>query len=376
MIAYPFRFQKIGARFIRRLNRFVVQVDVEGKESLAYLPNPGRLWELLIKDTELIVFKNSESKKIPYTVLFCKKDNQPVLLHTHLTNQIVKALIEEKRIDFLKDYQVDASEVRYKNSRFDLLLKNLNEKFFLEVKTCTLFGNEIAMFPDAPSERATKHLLNLKELKAPASRAGCLFVVMNPHIKYFFPAYHIDMTFSRTLFSLHDDLEIKAVALDWDSNLTEVRGVSEILIPWQKVKKKLNDSGVYLLVIRVSRDVFVSVGTLGEISFRKGYYVYAGSAKKNLSKRISRHKRINKQKHWHIDYLIDVAKVEKDIAFITDKDLECELAKEVEALSDGLVEKFGSSDCRCRSHLYFFKHNPFENKKFIEIITKYRIDMI
>ncbi len=376
MIPYPFVSDKIPASFITRINRFVVKIYINGEEHLAYLPNPGRLWELLLPNTKLLVVKNSIHKKIPFTVLFSFKYEKPVLLHTHLTNQIVEKLIQDKKIDFLNDFVVVNKEVKYKDSRFDLLLKNGSYDFFLEIKTCTLFGKDAAMFPDAPSERATRHLIKLNELPDVKTMAGCLFVIMDPDIKYFYPAFHIDPMFSRTLFNLKDNLVIKAVSIGWNKNLTEIATVNDIQIPWNIIGKKLIDSGIYLLIIRMDRDIELKIGGLGIIKFQKGFYVYTGSAKRHLSKRILRHKNKNKQKHWHIDYLLETGIIEKDIPIITKQDLECNLARDLEKISDDYIEKFGASDCNCKSHLNFFKNHPLEKKQFVEILTEYRLDKV
>jgi len=174
ILKYPFNFEKIEAVFLKRVNRFVVKIKLKNRGVFAYLPNPGRLWELLLPGRELLVFRNNNPSTLPYIVLACKKDSNFVLLHTQLTNKIVKSLIEEKRIDCLKTFSVLKEEISFNLSRFDLLLgnKKSSEKFVLEVKTCTLFGNKIAMFPDAETKRGRKHILELIELKKKGFRAG------------------------------------------------------------------------------------------------------------------------------------------------------------------------------------------------------------
>lgn len=376
-IGYPFNFEKIEAIFLERINRFVVRIKIERKEELAYLPNPGRLWELLLPGKILLVLKNKKVSQLPYTVLACKKDSNYILLHTHLTNKIIKKLIEDKKIDFWKDYQVLKEEVRFNVSRFDLVLGNKKtlEKLVLEIKTCTLFGKEIAMFPDAETKRGTRHILELTELRKKGIKGGVLFVVMNPEIKYFLPAYHIDYQFSKALIEAKNKMEIRALALKWDETFTYVKEVKELEIPFDFLEK-IEDKGIYLLVFKLKNKEKLKIGGLGERIFEKGFYIYVGSAMNNLTKRINRHLRKDKKLKWHIDYLISKAQNLKVIPIRTFEKLECKLAEELSLISQKTIPDFGASDCRCKSHLFYFSKNPLEKEEFQRLIIDYRINRL
>ena len=113
----------------------------------------------------------------------------------------------------------------------------------------------------------------------------------------------------------------------------------------------------YVVVLRIDEEKAVGIGALGEIKFLKGYYAYAGSAKRGLSKRLERHASKSKKLHWHIDYL------SKEAEFVTARLSaleECELARELESLGGNPIPGFGCSDCNCRSHLFFFEKIPGE----------------
>jgi len=110
--------------------------------------------------------------------------------------------------------------------------------------------------------------------------------------------------------------------------------------------------GVYTLVITITTSTTISVGKLGNISFPEGYYAYVGSALNGLEARIARHLKEDKLLHWHIDYFLQKAKVEEVLWGITDKNEECAIAgHHMQALLS--VPRFGCSDCRCTSHLFF-----------------------
>ena len=131
--------------------------------------------------------------------------------------------------------------------------------------------------------------------------------------------------------------------------------------------------GSYLLILSLSEDRQIRIGSLGAREFRKGYYVYVGSAlgkNMGIERRLSRHRHLvlNKKRslRWHIDYLLvnEAVKLEDVISIPSKERLECELSRRVEKLSERVVRGFGSSDCkrsRCRGHLHFFRTNPTDS---------------
>lgn len=114
--------------------------------------------------------------------------------------------------------------------------------------------------------------------------------------------------------------------------------------------------GSYCLIIELKKDSKIKIGKLGYINFRKGFYVYIGSAMSSLESRIKRHLSSNKKKHWHIDYLLlNTNSQINDVLFnISDSKIECDLAQIIRENGEEITN-FGSSDCKCSSHLIFFK---------------------
>lgn len=114
------------------------------------------------------------------------------------------------------------------------------------------------------------------------------------------------------------------------------------------------EHSLYTIYLQINSVKEVSIGSLGRFTFPKGIYVYVGSAKKNIVHRIHRHKEIEKKYHWHFDYLRPHGKITKIITYeasIT----ECGLADKIREDLHGTfpVKGFGSSDCKCRSHLIY-----------------------
>ncbi len=118
--------------------------------------------------------------------------------------------------------------------------------------------------------------------------------------------------------------------------------------------------GIYALIIYLRKGAEIKVGKLGAREFKRGYYIYTGSAQNNLEKRVARHLSSDKKLRWHIDYLLEHAKVIKVLKFYTSKAGECMLAQKIGELPDSEValNRFGSSDCNCKTHLHFFNKRP------------------
>lgn len=114
--------------------------------------------------------------------------------------------------------------------------------------------------------------------------------------------------------------------------------------------------GTYCILINLNFDAAISIGKLGKINFQRGEYVYVGSALNSLMARIRRHLSSYKKMHWHIDYLLSHDDVEVFDVFyaVDDTRWECELAQKI-AEKGFKIKNFGCSDCKCQSHLFYFK---------------------
>lgn len=115
-------------------------------------------------------------------------------------------------------------------------------------------------------------------------------------------------------------------------------------------------NGIYILTISVKKKIRLKIGNSGIKIFDSGLYVYVGSAQQSLEKRIMRHMRRNKRKFWHIDYLLSSKDAEIISAFYKEAERawECETASKLCKIGFP-VSGFGSSDCRCKSHLLKIK---------------------
>jgi sugar fermentation stimulation protein A len=366
----------IQASFVRRLNRFLIKCKWNGKTIDAFLPNPGRLQELLLPGSVILLVEESEWKgrKTRCTAVAVERAGHPIMLHTHRTNEVARYLLREGKIPGLEKAQVVRSEVRVGRSRFDFLLRERDQEILLEVKSCTLVGERVAMFPDAVTERGARHLRELAELSEKGVRTAVLFIVHWPFAKVFMPDYHTDLNFSRTLLQVRDRVQVIPVSVRWKEDLSFSPVVKLLKIPWNYIEEEAKDQGSYLLILNLRKRQKIHVGALGRVSFGKGFYIYVGSAMANLSKRMERHKGLRKRHRWHIDELRAVAEIHSVSAIRSSVRLECEIAEALSEISEWTIPEFGSSDCSCETHLFGFERDPFHSRAFHNLLQYFRMD--
>jgi len=140
---------------------------------------------------------------------------------------------------------------------------------------------------------------------------------------------------------------------------------------------KKQDKGVYLLILMLNTNQRIQAGKLKQKEFNSGIYLYIGSARNGLSGRIARHLRKEKKIFWHIDYFLQKAKI-KEIWVRNDYFDECQILNEAKkSLNNSCfpLKKFGSSDCRCPSHLIYLPENEANLKSLREKLSFEKVDI-
>ena len=365
------------ARFVARPNRFIVRCQRHGGGRVdAFLPNPGRMDELLFPDVELLLTPapRASSRRTRWSCVAVERDGETLFLDTHRTNDVARHLVESGRVAALRGWRIEAAEVTVGHSRFDFLLARGRQRLWLEVKSCTLFGNGSAMFPDAVTERGRRHFEELAQLRrSGAARPVVLFVVHSPTARWFLPDYHTDLAFSRTFLEVRRQVRVLPVAIGWNRDLSLQPQARLLDIPWAHLRREAADRGAYLLLLRLRRRRRVGVGRLGERTFASGWYVYVGSAMANLDARLRRHQRRRKRFHWHVDYLREVADEVVPLPVRASRRQECDLAADVGALFAVPIPGFGCSDCACASHLFAAGGDPLDRRDFHHLLQRYRM---
>ena len=130
----------------------------------------------------------------------------------------------------------------------------------------------------------------------------------------------------------------------------------------------------YCLIIKLNIDSKIKIGKLGEMDFKEGYYIYVGSALNSMDSRIRRHLSKEKKLFWHIDYLLNSpnSTVSEVILERSPEKWECNVA--VEVSKKGIsTDRFGCSDCKCSSHLFYFKSKKAAEDTCLDAFKKLKL---
>lgn len=186
--------------FQERPNRFAAFVKIRDVVSLTFLPNPGRMYELLIPGTEVFLRKvMKEKRKTCYDLIGVTYNGQLVSLDSRVPNKLVLEALRNQDIAELSKYTVIKPEFSYGHSRFDFFLANKRESCLLEVKSSTLVKDGVAMFPDAITERGRRHVNELVKAKKEGYRACILFLIQRTDAHAFAPSDETDPKFGKAL---------------------------------------------------------------------------------------------------------------------------------------------------------------------------------
>jgi sugar fermentation stimulation protein A len=194
-----------GARFLDRPNRFIIRVALEPEEVVvtAHLPDPGRLEDLLLPEARVWVRPTPDpARKTAWSAALVQAPSQALVsLDTLLPNRLARVALEEETIAPLAGWSVVRAEVPLGRSRVDFLLQDYTgAQMYLEVKSATWVEGGVARFPDAPSDRAARHLRELAEATAtPGVYATLLFIVQRNDATQLTAAPEIDPDFARAL---------------------------------------------------------------------------------------------------------------------------------------------------------------------------------
>ena len=359
-------------QFIERPNRFLIKALVNGHTEEVHCPNPGRLRELLIPGREIILEKaesTGKKRKTRFTLAGIRYRNSVVPLYSARANGIAESLILPRLFPEIMEIK---REVVRGESRFDFHLRLTSGEMLVEVKACTLSEEGTAMFPDSPTARGRRHVDELSRMTTTKCSGVILFIIMQPDTERFVPNIHTDPDFCRSLILSDARLRIHAVSVHGlRSGIVRLHNLA-VPIDLGLASHHLSGGGTYLLVIELKNDTRATWGGHECFTFYRGFYVYVGSGMRNLDQRIARHLRKTKNKRWHIDSLTQKADSIVPLPIRSAHRMECRLAGDLSEISEGSIPSFGSSDCRCRSHLFRFTGSPLGDYRFISLLLRYR----
>lgn len=191
----------VSVEFINRPNRFKAYVKLGNEIIMVHVPNTGRCKEILVPGCKAILREeNGINRKTKYDLIAAYKGSQLINIDSQIPNKLVYEALVNHRIEKLKNFHIIEKEKKYHNSRFDFRLLDSNGNiYYLEVKGVTYEENGNARFPDAPTERGTKHLVELIEVKNNGMNAGVMFVLQMDNMNSFSPYDSMDPKFGEAL---------------------------------------------------------------------------------------------------------------------------------------------------------------------------------
>mgnify|MGYP000920176063 FL=1 len=186
------------AKFIDRPNRFIANIEVDGKSEVCHVKNTGRCKELLTEGAAVYVQEfNGSKRKTNYDLISVYKGERLINMDSQAPNKVFHEWLLKKEL--FKNITLIKPECKYNNSRFDFYIEANDRKIFVEVKGVTLEENGVVMFPDAPTERGLKHLNELSESVDDGYDAYVCFVIQMKDVLYFTPNYRTHYEFGEAL---------------------------------------------------------------------------------------------------------------------------------------------------------------------------------
>lgn len=188
----------VPGEFLERPNRFIAHVKVDGRKETVHVKNTGRCRELLIPGARVYLEKSDNpDRKTMYDLVAVQKGELLINMDSQAPNKAVEEWLYTKEL--FPDLKSIRPETTYGSSRFDFYVETQKERIFMEVKGVTLEENGVVRFPDAPSERAVKHVGELVQAHRDGYQVYVLFVIQMQEALYFTPNRDTHPEFARAL---------------------------------------------------------------------------------------------------------------------------------------------------------------------------------
>lgn len=243
--------------FIERPNRFIAYIDIEGKKETVHVKNTGRCAELLVPGAPVYVQEtDNPARKTRWDLIAVEKGKRMVNMDSQIPNKLVEEWLREGNL--FEEITRIRPEYTYGSSRFDLYVEADGKKIFIEVKGVTLEEDGVVRFPDAPSERAVKHVEELKSAVREGYEAYVFFVVQMKGVRYFTPNMDTHPAFGEALFRaskagvhilaydcetgkdyIHIEDEVPVVFADtMEDKIGEETYLAETVVEWYRANKR------------------------------------------------------------------------------------------------------------------------------------------
>ncbi|CAD5244645.1 DNA/RNA nuclease SfsA [Thermococcus camini] len=196
------KLKVVPCTFLKRLNRFVALVEVEGQERRALVTNTGRLEEFMVPGRRAFCRPKSGGKTDFVLVAFEDLEGKGAIIDTRTQAKAFERALELGLVPWLRNCRIKRKEITVGKSRLDYLFECPQGEVYAEMKSAVLRGGEkgeYAMYPDCPSVRGQKHIKELIELSKAGKRAMIFFIGAMPGVEKFKPFERGDPEIARLL---------------------------------------------------------------------------------------------------------------------------------------------------------------------------------
>jgi len=197
--------------FISRPNRFIANIEINGKTEICHVKNTGRCRELLVPGARVFVQKSDNpQRKTAYDLISVYKGDMLVNMDSQAPNKVFGEWVINS--GYFKNVTYIKPECKYNNSRFDFYIEADGRKIFVEVKGVTLENDGVVSFPDAPTQRGIKHLTELSGAIDNGYDAYVFFIIQMKNCSYFTPNHEHHPEFAHALKKANES-GVKVIAL-------------------------------------------------------------------------------------------------------------------------------------------------------------------
>ena len=193
--------QIVSGIFLKRINRFIAEVLINGELEKVHVKNTGRCEEIFKKGAKIFLEKSDNpNRKTGYSLVSAVKKEYLINVDSQAPNKVVFESLKKEELEPFKNLKILKKEKTFQKSRFDIYYeRKTGEKGFIEIKGVTLENEGLTKFPDAPTERGTKHVLEMVEAVEQGYEGNILFLIQMDRFLKFTPNRYMDKAFSDAL---------------------------------------------------------------------------------------------------------------------------------------------------------------------------------
>lgn len=212
-------------RMVRRLNRFVVEVEVEGSRERAHNTNTGRLVDVLVPGRSGFCTPLKRPGKTRFRLIAVEYGSGYAVIDTRLQEEAFAAAVDRGLLPWAAGCRVASRRPRLGSSFLDFLLECSDTRVYVETKSAVLMGPRgLAMYPDCPTERGRRHIRELIMHAESGVRVALVFIAALPGARGFMPNREGDPEIPALVRrAIETGVMVKALGFDFDAERRGIR---------------------------------------------------------------------------------------------------------------------------------------------------------